>query len=420
MTTPDQDGGLLLSSPAVENVLVAAITDAGGTLVRWRMDHVDHQPGRGTTATYRARVAWDWGEATEIVGVTARAGGTAAQDTAVERIFHDDQGHEVSVWIYPADPELPGLAGAAYAEGVAELVNEHGLWIPEGGALAGPRPHVSPGDIRLEVVGYRPRQRAVLRADVHVGPETRRYYLKVQTAEEAVQTVDRHRLLRGAGIPAPEVLALTHESVVVLEGLPGQPLTTALFREDFPCSAEELIALLDAFPPAVAGLPRRLPWTDSVHYYVDVVARAMPELAPRLFWLADQVSQGLAGLPAGEEATHGDFHEGQVHVAGGHVCGILDIDGIGPGRRADDLGCLLAHLSTIQRMDAAQAAHLQGLLEAWTPVFDRRVDPTELRLRAAGVAISLATGPHRSQEARWREETVAIISAAEALVRQTG
>ncbi|MPM81022.1 hypothetical protein SDC9_128073 [bioreactor metagenome] len=53
-------------------------------------------------------------------------------------------------------------------------------------------------------------------------------------------------------------------------------------------------------------------------------------------------------------------------------------------------------------------------------MFDRRVDPTELRLRAAGVAISLATGPHRSQEANWQQETVAIVSAAEALVRQVG
>lgn len=420
MSVPDPDGGLLLSSPEVVDVLVAAIGDAGGRLLRWRMDHVDHQPGRGTTATYRTEVAWDWGEAVELVGVTARVGGAEPGDGESERVYHDAEGHEVTVWIYPADPELPGLANAAYAEGVAALVNDHGLWIPRGGALSGPRPYVSPGDIRLDVVGYRPRQRAVLRADVQVAGEGRRFYLKVQTFDEAAQTVDRHRLLRGAGIPAPEILALTEDCVVVTAALPGLPLTSALFREAMPCTAEELIGVLDAFPPAVARLPRRRPWTDAVHYYVDVVARALPELEPRLAWLADQVSQGLAGLPAGEEATHGDFHEGQVHVAGGRICGLLDIDAIGPGRRADDLGCLLAHLSTIQRMDAAQSAHLQGLLEAWTPVFDRRVDPTELRLRAAGVAISLATGPHRSQEANWQAETVAIITAAEALVRQTG
>ncbi len=416
MTADERDSGALLGTPAVADVLVAAVRDAGGALLRWRLDHLDHQPGRGATATYRAQVAWDWGEAIEIIGVSTGAGHVDGNDTG--RRYRDPQGNDVTVWIYPADPELPGLVGAAYAEGVTQLVNDLGLWSAQDGALAGPRPIIRPTDVRLDVVGYRPRQRAVLRADVQVGEERRRFYLKVQTAAEAAQTVERHRLLRGAGIPAPEVLALTEDWVVVLEGLPGLPLATALFREDFPCSAEELIALLDAFPPAVAALPRRQPWTDSVHYYVDVVARAMPELEPRLLVLADQVSQGLAGLPAGDEPTHGDFHEGQVHVSGGRVCGVLDIDAIGPGRRADDLGCLLAHLSTIQRMDAAQAAHLQGLLESWTPVFDRRVDPTELRLRAAGVAISLATGPHRSQEQHWQAETNAIIAAAEALIRQ--
>lgn len=420
MNENDPDGGLLLSSRAVADILMAAVRDAGGQLLRWRMDHVDHQPGRATTATYRAHVAWPWGESTEVVGVTSRVGGPDESERAGAHVYHDPYGQEVTVWIYPEDPELPGLRTAAYAEGIADLVNDFGLWTPRAGALTGPRPTVTPADVHLDVVGYRPRQRAVLRADVRAEGTTRRFYLKVQTAEEAAQTVDRHRMLRGAGIDVPEVLALTHDSVVVSAGLPGLPLSSALFREDSPCTAEDLIAVLDAFPPVVARLPRRIPWTESVHYYVEVVARAMPELEERLLWLADQVSQGLAGLQPGDEATHGDFHEGQVHVAGGRICGLLDIDGIGPGRRADDLGCLLAHLSTIQRMDIAQAAHLQRLLEEWTPVFDRRVDPTELRLRAAGVAISLATGPHRSQEANWRQETVAIVSAAEALVRQVG
>ncbi len=420
MTTDDPDGARLLTSPGVGEVLAAAIRDAGGTLLGWRMDHVDHQPNRSTTATYRAEVGWSWGQAGEVIGLTVRVGGPDPHERESARVYRDGHGNEVMVWIYPADPALPGLATAAYAEGVAALINDHGLWVPTGGALGGRRPMVEPADIRLDVVGYRPRQRAVLRADVRSGPELRRFYLKVQTPEDAAQTVDRHRLLRGAGVPAPEVLALTPDAVVVLEALPGRPLTTALFAERTPCSAEDLIGALDAFPPVVARLPRRVPWTESVHYYVGLVARAMPVLEGRLSWLADQVSQGLAGLPPGEEATHGDFHEGQVHVRAGRVCGVLDIDGIGPGRRADDLGCLLAHLSTIQRMNPAQAAHLQDLLEAWTPVFDHRVDPTELRLRAAGVAISLATGPHRSQEPDWQAETEAIVAAAEALVRQVG
>jgi hypothetical protein len=130
-----------------------------------------------------------------------------------------------------------------------------------------------------------------------------------------------------------------------------------------------------------------------------------------------QIEAGLILGPPGREATHGDFHEGQLLVAGGAVSGLLDVDTIGPGHRVDDLACLLAHLSTVQRMNTRQAARMQRLVRTWMPVFDARVDPVQLRLRAAGVVISLATGPYRGQEPRWRQETMDIVDAAERLVR---
>ena len=98
--------------------------------------------------------------------------------------------------------------------------------------------------------------------------------------------------------------------------------------------------------------------------------------------------------------------------------GVLDVDTIGPGRRADDLACLIGHLSTIQRMNAEQEAKVRDLLARWVPVFDRRVDPVELRLRAAAVVISLATGPYRGQEPDWQAQTTGMIRSAMALVRQ--
>ena len=94
------------------------------------------------------------------------------------------------------------------------------------------------------------------------------------------------------------------------------------------------------------------------------------------------------------------------------------MDTIGPGRRADDLACLIGHLSTIQRMNPEQEAKVRDLLARWVPVFDRRVDPVELRLRAAAVVISLATGPYRSQDVNWRQQTIAMVRSAGALVRQ--
>ena len=62
-----------------------------------------------------------------------------------------------------------------------------------------------------------------------------------------------------------------------------------------------------------------------------------------------------------------------------------------------------------------RVARASGVLDRF--VFDTRVDPYELRLRAAAVIISLATGPYRSQDADWQPETRRMVAAAEALVR---
>jgi hypothetical protein len=74
---------------------------------------------------------------------------------------------------------------------------------------------------------------------------------------------------------------------------------------------------------------------------------------------------------------------------------------------------MIAHLSTMQRMTAEQAAGLSRLINLWLQVFD----PAELRLRAAGVIVSLATGPYRGQEPNWEAETVRMIESAVSLAQ---
>jgi hypothetical protein len=398
----DPDGSVLLTSDDVGSLLTAAVQHAGGVLVSWALDHVDANPAQSTTATYSALVDWPYGRREELLGVSARASGPTDTDSAAE-IFADGE-REVAVWIYPQDPDLPGLARAAYTESMAELANAHQIFDHP----------VSPDDLTLQMIGYRPRRRAVVK--VTVGDQV--VYVKVLRARLFDDVLARHRLLADAGLPVAEVAATTQDHLLVLRELAGQPLARAIFEAAEPCRAEALIELLDAMPASVTRLDRRPPWSDAVAHYARMVAAAMPALGQRLDWLVDAIGQGLAPIPPGNEPTHGDFHEGQVHVAGGRVCGLLDTDTIGPGRRADDLACLVAHLSTIQRMNATQEARVHQLIRRWVPVFDTRVDPTELRLRSAAVIISLATGPFRGQEPDWERETATMIGSAEALVRQ--
>ncbi len=397
------DGSSLLTGDQVGGLLDAAVRHAGGSLLAWELDHVDANPGQSTTATYLARVAWPHGEREEMLGVSARATGLSDTDARAE-IFADGD-REVAVWLYPNDPDLPGLARAAYPEPVAAILSSYRVVEPAIGA----------GDLELAMVTYRPRRRAVVRASL---PDDTRFYLKVLRERAVAGIAERHRLLLDAGVPAPPVLARTPDHLLVLGELPGTPLARALFEPGTPCTAEGLIGVLDAMPAAVAGLERRPAWSEAIDHYAAMIAAASPEMSEPLQWLTRQVHQGLADVPRGDEPTHGDFHEGQVHVAGGAVVGMLDIDTIGPGRRADDLACLIAHLSTIQGMNASQAARVHGLLRSWVPVFDERVDPVELRLRAAAVIVSLATGPYRVQAPTWAQETREMIDSATALVRQ--
>ncbi|MCA0252514.1 MAG: aminoglycoside phosphotransferase family protein [Actinobacteria bacterium] len=403
MARQDPDGSALLTSAGAGELLQAAVEHAGGRLVSWTLDHVDANPPLSTTATYSAVVDWPYGRREELLGVSARASGPVASDAAAE-IFADGE-REVAVWLYPQDPDLPGLARAAYAESMAEVCNAHEVFS---------RP-VLPADLDLHMVGYRPRRRAVVRVASDTGEAV---YVKVLRPRLFDDVVRRHRLLAEAGVPVAPIAATTDDQLLILRELPGVPLARAVFDATPPCTAEQLITLLDSLPASVAQLERRPPWSDAVHHYATMVARAVPRLEERLDRLVDTISAGLAPLGLGNEATHGDFHEGQVHVRDGGVCGLLDIDTIGPGHRVDDLACLVAHLSTIQRMNATQEARVHQLVREWVPVFDTRVDPSQLRLRASAVIISLATGPFRGQEPDWERETATMIRSAEALVRQ--
>lgn len=400
---PD-DGSLLLTGPDIAPLLEAAVSHAGGRLLRWSLDQVDTSPEKYTTATYRAQVAWSYGERTEMLGVSTRAGGLEASDA--NALIFEDGSRRAAVWLYPNDPDLPGLNRAAFPQTMAEVLNEYQV-------LSGP---VTADQVKLTMVGYRPRRRAVVKVEVPEHGAT--FYAKVLRERFFADIVRKHTLLRRAGVPAPEVMATTPDHLLLLRALPGVPLAQAIFEQRMPCTAEQLIDILDAMPPSVAKLERRSPWPDSVQHYARLVESPMPELAPDLNWLVEQITDGLAGLPKGTEATHGDFHEGQLHVRGGWVVGILDVDTIGPGRRADDLACLVAHLATIGGMNLLQQEQIRALLAAWVPVFDRRVDPVELRLRAAAVIISLATGPFRLQEAGWRRQTEAMVRSAIAFVQQ--
>ena len=382
----------LLTGPDAGDLLAAAVATTGAELVSWRTRQVDHRPGRSTTASYAARVRDAAGERDLVLGAATGPAGAGARPPGL--LVLSDGTREVQVWTFAQDPGLPSLARAADPGAVRALLASLGE---------------DPGPVRLRTRAYRPRRRAVLEATspgAHV-------FLKVLRPGRAEPLHARHRLLAGAGLPVPPSLGWTGDGLLVLGALSGTALRSRLREGGSPApSGEALLALLDRLPPEVCALPRRAPWTEGAAHYAAVVGAALPAEARRAAQLAARVRE-LAGDGPDEDATHGDLYEAQLLLRGSRVSGLLDVDTAGPGRRADDLACLLAHVSVLAQMEPAHAVTSRALGARWLTAFERRVDPVELRARVAGVVLSLATGPHRVQEPGWPAATTARLDLVE-------
>lgn len=389
---PQTAGGLgLLTGPDMTDVLQAVLDTAGGRLVSWRACQVDHQPGRGTTVGYRARVRWPHRQVTD-ERFAACSLGDPDQAPAGALVL-DDGADRVAVWRFPYDPDLPALAAAYDETAVADLLRDMGL---------------RAGRVRLRLRAYRPRRRAVVEA-VGTGG---RLFLKVVRPSRAQAIHERHRLLVASGVPAPQSLGWTPSGLIVLEPLAGRTLRQAIRAgvRDLP-AADAVLAVLDRLPEQLADGPRRDSWLRRVPHYGAVLGTALPAVADHAGTLSGAITAEAGTGPV--VATHGDLYESQFLVRRGRICGLLDIDTVGPGERLDDLACLLGHLSVLAQIDRGRAAAISRLGARYLARFEQTVDPADLRYRVAAVVMSLATGPHRVQEPGWPAATRRRLERAE-------
>ena len=366
--------------------LVRAAVGPHEELVRWRVRSVDHRPGGRTTVAYDAVLRGRDGDARRVVGATTAEGAPGLPVVQMD-------GLAVTVWPFPLDPALPALPGATDEAAVRDVLQACG---------------VRTRGVRLDVRAYRPRRRAV----VEVRTSGPRLFLKVVRPSRAEALHERHAVLRAAGVPVPRSLGVTATGLVVVEALDGTSLRDRLRTGGEVPDAAALLALLHRLPAALCELPRRRAWSDEVAHYAAVAAAALPAEAERCRQLADRVVALLGERPA-DEPAHGDLYEAQLLVDGGRICGLLDVDTAGPGRRADDLACLLAHVSVLAQREPEHAERSRAQVRTWLAGLDRSLDPVELRARAAGVTVSLATGPHRVQEQGWPAATRARLDLAE-------
>ena len=382
----DPDLALLTGDGAGE-LLDAALSAPGATVLRWRARQVEHRPGVGTVVGYVVQARWpDGAETEELLG--ACAGDVPAGTTRVT-----DGRAEVGLWRWPLDPDLPALPAACDAGYLSAVLGRIGL---------------ATEHITTTVRVYRPRRRAVLQVNSEHGS----VFVKVVRPSVVGRLYELHSAAHASGCPVPAVLGWTDDGLIVFAGLAGNTLRDELVRgRGGDLDPGEIVAVLDGLPRAAATGERAPTWGQRAPRNAAVVGAIAPDLAARAEAIARAVDHERPEGP--DRPIHGDFHEKQLLVADGRITGLLDLDTVGRGERIDDAGCLLAHLSVLSQLCPAQANEIDRLGAGLRERFAADLAPAATARRAAAVALALAVGPHRVQKPGWHSATERRIELAE-------
>lgn len=390
-----------LTSAAAADVLAPAIAASGATLVSCAPVQVQYRPGSDLVVRYRVETSDRDGRRTD----TTVLAGTTVNGPPPGTLTVEGEGLTVGVWQWPFDPTLPGLGPAVTPAPAAAMLAGH---------LAGP--------LTLEVVVFRPTERAVVRAtDTH----GRRAYVKVVPPASVDGLVRRHRRLGEASLPVPEVLTADRDlGVVVLAELAGPTLRDLVKAgagsRAWPAPAEfvELRRRMASVDPD--DLPGRSPRTADAAAHARMLAEVVPDERARL----DRIAACAAGVAEqaelGTAVIHGDLHEAQVIVTDGRITGLLDVDDVGPGAPLDDLATVLGHLRyrAATDRDRLRGRAITTYADRLRTAFGAEVgtDAAVLDAATAAVLVGLATGPFRVQMDGWRAATRAVLDVAEGLL----
>ncbi len=383
-------------------LLTAAVAAAGGELHSGRCAQVHYQPGHELVARYRCDVTWPAGRrrGDTILAATARAHLPGTVPLVAER-----DGHElaVSVWRWPFDPLVPGLGTAVTAAALTPYV---------AGLISGP--------IRVEVVAYRPTERAVVR--VH-GSNGEVLYVKAVRPDDLQPIADQHEALLDVGLPVPCVLATDPTlGLLIMSELPGTTFRDRLKTGQRPWpNPDAVVELAERISgAAVTGAPRRASRTADAIAHVELLQILLPDRADDLRRISAACLESLDEVAARSGVlVHGDLHEAQIVVDDqGAITGLLDIDDCAPGDPLDDPAVLVGHLSyrALTMRDEPAGRAIETAIAELHEAFAAHHGRGALDRTVAAVLVGLATGPFRIQMDDWQATTRLVIDAASARI----
>ena len=343
-----------------------------GPLPELELVRTKYKPGRALTAWYRTdhRTAGRWLAVTWTAGSSATAG-RDLEASAVETLEGEassrhllapftrlaaDDGTSVSVLVSPADPKMTQLVRLQDPAYLADLFH----------ALASP-PIRLRRVTRISTVRYRPGQRHVLRADLCDGSFGSTAFIKIDRDDSGARAVRFARLMGprlaaacpGASLCTPLGYAAP-DRASIWAGSPGRLLSRALATD---AQAPRLVGLLgralrflhdsgeaaalpggseggQSFAAGVSAQAEAASTLRACEHIIAMVPGAKARLAAVSREVLDQLSQLSEEEP---RVTHGDAKCDNVVTDGQSIC-LLDLDRVGWGDPATDLGKLLADL----------------------------------------------------------------------------
>jgi ABC-type multidrug transport system fused ATPase/permease subunit len=382
-----EDGRIARRSPLAtfldrDAMLPVLERSLGTELHEPRVSRVIYKPGELVAVHYAVTAGGELRDAvaTSIAGVDLAARARAPRYVELARrantpVFYDDEVGALVTWL-PFDPRLPALA-----EPGSELARRLGIESGE-----------------LELIGYKPRGRAVLRLGDHVlkayGRE-RQFDAALAGLRAAAGAGTLHTAEFAGALPE---LRLTAQSRVA----GARPDSAAAVAG----AAGELVAALqrDAFSLPVAPPERQL---AAAARKAEVVADVLPALRPRVETLVRRLDEDV---PDGRELVpaHGDFHVDQLLLANGHVA-VIDFDQMCLAEPAVDLATYAADV--VRGRDSDLAA-VDAVLEPLLAGYGGR--PADLDWHLAAAIMGRAAHPFQRQVAGWEERVEAMVAAAEA------
>ena len=394
----------LVGKQAVD-VLRLPVEAAGGRIEDVRPVHVQFRPGSDVIVRYSAQISWDGQPSVRETLVASSTAWGVHPGTVVITADTSDGPIEVGVWRWPFDPALRGLGAVVSAESVGSLLD------------------LDPRHLVVDIVAYRPTERAVIRVsstvvDGHGDPSEHVHaYIKVVEPSTVRSIADRHGCLLAAGVAVPAVNTIDEANgLLVLEPLRGPTLRQLVKGAPgaWP-TTDEFDRLADSFAAAdLAGgsVPSKL--TDgALHAHMLASVLSLPAQRSRLEALATIFEQ--TPIPPADSIIHGDLHEAQLIIVDGMIRGVLDIDDAGPGAAIDDRANLIARLlyrTVVADMDTTTIVTYADMVRSEST---RRFDAHQLDVHIAACLIGLATGPFRLQAPGWERNVTDLVECAEHL-----